>query len=383
VSEQTSDHDQSAGGERQKEPSAHGKAGASSGRAAEPTGDDDGREDQAGPAGRDEGSDGPVAASAGRQAEGSEGEESEESKNGGGSDDGSKSDVISEPPPRRPKLDRRIHAFREDLASAELKGLIKAPRFVEGTWSQVAVPSTLMHRHPLSSAPVDTEALFGEVLMVFDVRDGWAWTQMTRDRYVGYVRADTLTQDIAWPTHFVRALGTFVYAKPDIKSQPLMHLSLNTPLAVDETGETFSRLATGGYIVTRHIAEEGKFARDFVEIAERLIGTPYLWGGCSRLGIDCSGLVQMALQATGRSAPRDSDMQERELGSTVLIPDDLEGLQRGDLIFWPGHVGIMVDGIMMVHANAHHMSVSVETLPEAVERIRRGGLEITSIKRMN
>ncbi|MEL7049561.1 MAG: C40 family peptidase, partial [Pseudomonadota bacterium] len=159
--------------------------------------------------------------------------------------------------------------------------------------------------------------------------------------------------------------------------------SLNSPVAIESSDPVFSKLTTGGYVMSRHIAEEGKYARDFVDIAERLIGTPYLWGGASRMGIDCSGLLQMSLLATGVSAPRDSDMQQEALGATVLIPEDLDGLQRGDLVFWPGHVGIMIDGVMIVHANAHHMSVTVETLPEVAARVARNdGPAIAAIKRL-
>jgi cell wall-associated NlpC family hydrolase len=135
-------------------------------------------------------------------------------------------------------------------------------------------------------------------------------------------------------------------------------------------------------VVARHLAEEGRFARDFVEIAERFIGTPYLWGGRTRLGLDCSALVQLALEASGRSCPRDSDLQQAQVGVDVLVPPDLEGLERGDLVFWQGHVGIMMDGVMMVHANAHHMAVAVEPLKDAADRAARLGNRITAVKRI-
>jgi cell wall-associated NlpC family hydrolase len=157
---------------------------------------------------------------------------------------------------------------------------------------------------------------------------------------------------------------------------------MNAALSVAEADDKFCRLEGGGFVVARHVTEKDHFARDFVEIAERFIGTPYLWGGRTHLGIDCSGLVQIALEAAGLPCARDSDMQEAELGTTVLIPETLDGLVRGDLVFWRGHVGVMADGIMLVHANAHHMAVTVETLPEAVERIARAGAKLTAIKRL-
>jgi cell wall-associated NlpC family hydrolase len=151
---------------------------------------------------------------------------------------------------------------------------------------------------------------------------------------------------------------------------------------VTTADQRFSQLATGGHVISRHLTEVTKPARDFVSVAERFLGTPYLWGGRSRLGLDCSALVQLSLAAAGVDAPRDSDMQQAELGTTVLIPADLEGLQRGDLVFWPGHVAIMSDAVMMVHANAHHMAVAIEPLEAATRRISRTGAEISAIKRL-
>jgi len=285
---------------------------------------------------------------------------------------------IAAPPP-----DPRRNAYREDLADTRLQGKVEAAHFAPGVVRQIMRPAIPMRRQPDFKASLDTELLFGETVTLFDVEDGWAWVQALRDGYVGYIPADALTADLSTPTHRVQASGTFVYPVPDMKAPPLMHLSLNAQIAIAETGEKFCRLATGGFAVTRHLAARDRYARDFVEIAEQLIGTPYLWGGRTRIGLDCSGLVQVSLEAAGIAAPRDSDMQQAELGETVLVPEDLEGLQRGDLIFWKGHVGIMTDGIMFLHANAHHMAVVVETLPEAVSRISKSGSEIAAIKRMS
>ncbi|MDX2259742.1 MAG: NlpC/P60 family protein [Hyphomicrobiaceae bacterium] len=280
-------------------------------------------------------------------------------------------------------LDTRRHAIRADLAAADLRGVHPAQRYTTGDWAQVVQPIAPLRRAPRTDASLETEMLFGEVVVVHDVRDGWAWVQILRDDYVGYVATAALTTTVNWPTHKVRALGTFVYPETDIKSPPLAHLSLNSRLTVAGTVDSFAALAGGGYVVARHVADEATHARDFAEVAERFIGTPYLWGGRSRIGIDCSGLVQMALEAAGRPCPRDSDMQEAELGEALDVAPDLEGLARGDLVFWPGHVGIMCDGLMLLHANAHHMAVTVETLPEAVERIARAsGQRPSSVKRL-
>jgi cell wall-associated NlpC family hydrolase len=279
-------------------------------------------------------------------------------------------------------LDPRRHAFRADLAAESLRGQVAAARFTAGTPAQVARPLVPLRKAPVPAAALETEALFGEIVTVYDVAEGWAWVQLARDGYVGYLPADVLSGDIKPLTHKVKSIGTFVYAAPEIKSPPILHLSLGAELSIAETGERFSRLATGGYIFARHTAERGWRDRDFVEVAERLVYTPYLWGGRSRTGLDCSALVQLSLWACGIAAPRDSDMQRDELGENLLIPADLEGLQRGDLVFWPGHVGIMSDAIMLVHANAHHMSVVIEPLPEAAARIKGTGSEIIAIKRL-
>ena len=279
-------------------------------------------------------------------------------------------------------LDFRRNVFRPDLAAESLYGRVSAPRYVEGYPAQVIRASVPLRIRPSPTNGFETEALFGETVTVYENREGWAWVQLDRDRYVGYVPAETLSEEILKPTHKVRALGTFVYPVPDIKSPPIMLLSMNAALSIAEGDDRFMMLEGGGFVVSRHVTEVDRYAADFVELAERFIGTPYLWGGRSRLGIDCSGLVQVTLEASGFTAPRDTDMQQAELGTEVSIPDVLDGVQRGDLIYWKGHVGIMADSITLVHANAHHMQVAAETLPEAIERIAKLGAEIAAVKRM-
>lgn len=281
-------------------------------------------------------------------------------------------------------LDPRRHAFRPDLADEALRGRVAADRFTPGGGAVIFRASVPMRKVPVASAAFETEALFGERVSVFDITaEGWAWIQLAGDRYVGYVPADTLAYGIGPRTHRVKATGTFVYAVPEIKSPPLMHLSLNASFAVAETGERFYRLDTGGYVIARHVTEVGWADRDFVEVAERFLGTPYLWGGKTRVGLDCSGLVQISLAACGIEAPRDTDMQRAEIGSEIPVPEDLEGLTRGDIVFWQGHVGIMADAVMMLHANAHHMSVAIEPLPEAAARIKAStGNDIITIRRL-
>ena len=280
-------------------------------------------------------------------------------------------------------LDPRRNAFRPDLAAKSLEGIVRAERYVAGEAAFVVRATVPLRKQPDPARGFETEALFGENLTVFEENNGWAWVQLARDGYVGYLRSDTIARGAANPTHRVQTLGTFLYGAPDIKSAPIMHLPMNAPIAARSGDERFLELEGGGFIYARHAAPRDRFARDYAEIAERFVGTPYLWGGRTRVGIDCSGLVQTALNAAGIPSPRDSDMQQAELGGNVLVSEDLEGLARGDLIFWKGHVGIMLDGVMLIHANAYHMLVAVEPLSEAARRIAKTGSQISAIKRLS
>ena len=284
--------------------------------------------------------------------------------------------------PATKTLDVRRNAYRHDLAAATLEGKVDAERFVEGTRATAQRGAIAVRRAPDATLGIETEMLFGETATVFDEAGGWAWVQLERDGYVGYVPGETLRKGALTPTHKVSALGTFLYPAPSIKTPPLMHLAMNAGLSVRRSDANFAELESGGFVHARHIAPIDKNARDFVEIAERFVGTPYLWGGRTRIGIDCSGLIQIALEAAGISAPRDSDMQQAELGTSVPITAELDNLKRGDLVFWKGHVGVMLDSVMFVHANAHHMMVTIEPLPEAARRIAKTSDGIVAINRL-
>ena len=277
--------------------------------------------------------------------------------------------------------DPRRNAYRDDLAAEGLREKVKAPTYSPGWDRQVALPTSPLRAQPDTRASWTTEALFGELVKVYDEDKDWAWVQLGEDGYVGYLRRSALTSQIASPTHRVSALGTFLYASADIKAAPLMPLSMNALLNVTEVGPSFSRLIDGSFVPSRHIVERHRFVADFVAAAERFVGVPYLWGGKTRFGVDCSGLVQTALQAAGQVCPRDSDMQEAELGNRIDVNDKLDTLERGDLVFWQGHVGIMTDGFMLLHANAHHMAAVIEPVRSTIDRIARGGLPISSVKR--
>lgn len=278
-------------------------------------------------------------------------------------------------------LDPRVNAVRPDLAARKLQGQVTAPRFAEPETFEVVDAAVPVMTEPSRNTAMLTEALHGERIDVYDRREGWVWGQLVRDHYVGYLPEAALTPAGPAPTHKVTALASLVFPGPDIKLPPSHILPMGAVLSIDKVKDKFALTGNGGYVPACHLSGIGEHARDFVQVAEQFAGAPYLWGGKRARGLDCSGLVQIACQACGFDCPRDSDLQERALGTALDVPDNLSGLARGDLIFWPGHVGIMVDAEHLLHANAHHMSVTCEKLRDAVTRIAQAGLEISSIRR--
>lgn len=280
-------------------------------------------------------------------------------------------------------FDRRITPVRADLADERLRGQVEAARFTTGTVKRLIASFAPLHRHPSREAPVDTQAIFGEAVTVYDEHEGWAWVQLHDDAYVGYLPSIVLGDAGVEPTHKVGAIRTFIYPGPNLKLPYQDYLTLNSKVTVVEAQGDYARLATGGWVFAAHLTTLDAQETDYVATAERFLHTPYLWGGKTSLGIDCSGLTQTVLTAAGIKAPRDSDMQEKELGRNIEIRPDLGGLQRGDLIFWKGHVGLMMDAANFIHATGHSMTVMIEPLTVAEERIRRTSYgPISSIKRL-
>ncbi len=281
-----------------------------------------------------------------------------------------------------PLFDRRTTPARADLAAEHLRGIIDAPAYAKGREMRIIAASAPLRRSPQADAPLETEALLGESVAVYDEQDGWAWAQLQRDLYVGYLPAAALGAP-SEPTHRVAALRTHAYPGPAIKLPPRMALSLGAQLTIVGRGGDFAITADGLHLWSRHLAELSAREADPVAIAELFVETPYLWGGRTSEGIDCSGLVQTALTAAGLPSPRDSDMMEAALGEPAAIDDPGAPLKRGDLVFWKGHVGIMRDSLTLLHANGWHMKVVSEPLAEARKRIAaNGGGEATNVKRL-
>jgi cell wall-associated NlpC family hydrolase len=278
-------------------------------------------------------------------------------------------------------FDPRVTPARPDLAAAHLRGQVEAARFVEGTEFEVFDPVAPVRRAPVPDAALETEALKGERVTIYDEDgEGFGWGQLDSDRYVGWLPMNALRAPGHQPTHKVAALRTILFPGRSIKAQPVEGLPLGCRLAVTGDDGQLARLATGGFVPVYHLVPLEAAAPDFVAVAERFIGVPYLWGGKTSLGIDCSGLVQVALTACGIACPRDSDMQ-RTLG-TAVPAGDLAGLRRGDLVFWNGHVAVMRDAATLLHANAFHMAVAAEPVREAVARISAAGSEVVAVRRL-
>ena len=279
------------------------------------------------------------------------------------------------------ELDPRVTPLRRDLAASSLKGRVTADRYSDGTEYQLVHGLANLHSTPDDSSILCSQLLYGEQFIVYEIKDGWAWGQATRDNYVGYCRADALSPDLFHSTHHVTNLCSHIYTEPDPKSPTAGQVYMMSYISVINEVPTngFVQLADGNWIFATHISK--LYGNSPVSEALKFLYAPYLWGGKSSAGLDCSALVQLAFAAVGIKVPRDSDQQANVIG-TPLLDDDIP--QQGDIAFFPGHVGFMLDDMHLLHANVHHMRVSIDPLREVIDIVsfQTDAPPLTFIKRI-
>jgi hypothetical protein len=279
--------------------------------------------------------------------------------------------------------DPRVTPARGDIAAKHLEHRVKAERYVEGTPRQVVAPSAPVRHAPRPDALLDTEALRGEIVTVYDAtEEGWSWGQLQSDSYVGWLPTDALGPVGAPATHRVAVMRTLMFPAPSLKTAPLEGLSFGCRLAIARIESEFAITAANEFVPLKHLTDVNAQERDFVSVAERFLGVPYLWGGKTSFGLDCSALVQLSLSACLAPCWRDSDMQEVSFLPEIKPATDLSNLQRGDLIFWEGHVAIVRDRSTVIHAHGDHMAVAIEATADAVARNRADGIAISSVRRL-
>lgn len=264
-------------------------------------------------------------------------------------------------------MDRRVTPWNGRVAATRLRGHVEAELFTDGDPATVIRPIADLWRRP--GGPRDRQLLYGDAVTVFETRAGHAFVQAAKDGYVGYLDAEALAPPGTAPTHWVAVPGAHAYPEPNIKAPERHYLPFGARLCITQHQPKFFETDDGLFVPKPQIRPLEKRFSDRVTAAQMFFGTPYLWGGNSALGIDCSGLVQAALLAAGHACPGDSDQQE-SLGAP--IPADAP-MQRGDLLFWAGHVAMAVDGETLIHANAHHMAVAYEPAAQAIKRIEAQG----------
>ena len=263
--------------------------------------------------------------------------------------------------------DRRITPANGRVAHVSLRGQIEADRYVEGTPAQIAVPVANLLARP--NGPRDRQLLFGETVLVLDRDADFAFIRADKDGYCGYLAEPDLTA-AQQATHWVSAPASILYQGAGLKTPDVMALSHGARLTISADRGDFLETGDGLFVPRPHIRDLGNWLSDPAAVAEAFLGTPYLWGGNSFTGIDCSGLIQAALVACGMRCPGDSDLQEKALGRP-LSPD--ARYARGDLFFWPGHVAMAVSADRLIHANGYQSAVGYETIAECIARIDAQG----------
>ncbi len=276
-------------------------------------------------------------------------------------------------------LDPRIHAFRPDIADLALAGQVFATHYARPDPRRCIRTTAMLRPSPSYDKPAISQLLLGEQFSVIDTNNGWSWGYCRHDHYVGYLDAEALSPPGAPPTHIISSSLALAFAEPDIKSRLLQRLPMGARVRAEETSPAGFVRCESGWLHPCHVMTIGSLLADPVAVAEQLQGVPYLWGGRGGDGLDCSGLVQLALGFCGVFAPRDSDQQRQALGKSVAG----DRLQRGDLVFFPGHVGVMADSERLVHASAWWMRVVVEPLADVIALLKKNyDQPVVAVKRL-
>lgn len=279
-------------------------------------------------------------------------------------------------------LDKSINLYNDDFAAEKLRGKVDVKNYLSPKIFQIKGRNASVKLAPNIDAEQATQALCGELLEVYHLENGFAWAQLQKDDYVGYINLEDLAEPFLKPNKRIKVLRTYGFKGPKVQEKILFELSMNSMVeATNEEENGFVNCGSHGWIYKAHLANLNEFAANPSEIAKMFLGSPYCWGGKESFGLDCSGLVQTSFAACGINLPRDAYMQEK-CGEALEFDSEFTGLKANDLIFWKGHVAIMIDEINMIHANAYHMMVAIEPLQEAVKRIMQKDVPVRSIRRI-
>ena len=284
-------------------------------------------------------------------------------------------------------FDPRITPARHDLAAEHLRGKVQAERYTPGVTLEIAVPKAALLREPRLNAPMETEVLFGERFVAYELDEEFTWGQCEQDGYVGYVASSCFSERGEPPTHRVSVRQSRAYAEPSGKAHSPHALSLGSRLVVAADLGRFLEIIWSGapnvFVPSSHVKTIAEPESDFATIAELFLGVPYVWGGRTSLGLDCSALVQLALAESGIKAPRDSDMQREDVGNLIGSEEALGHIQRGDLVFWKNHVAIALDERRIIHANALAMAVSIDEAITFAKAVEASEGPVIAVKRLS